>query len=611
MLYQTQQQQQSAYTSSSQSQFLTATQRKCPFKKSKPDNSLSRSQSMVMQQQPAPSQSQANLRRLPTSSSMRRVKSDNLSADYTTLAPQMGDYLAGADVSNITYDLDQVGQQNLNVPDLGELPLEYLQRRSMAQELPFLCSSSNDWFSTQTPGDSGSGSPFTPSPPSLFSGLTTADGALPLSREASAHSPVVADSNPTAMVRLPSYQTSFSGQGYHHSPDMDCIGMSWDSLLPPSLDKSNAAHQNLLGVGGMNPLPTYPGLDIAHDIGAVSCPSAVQSETLSRSDSSSSENSGKGSASKTSMRSREALKRVNKSSTKLIVAKPLDASSTHLARLTKHAQAKPSLRRRKDKVYCDECPEGSQQSFRGEHEVRRHKKIKHREWAEKWMILDATIAGRQPTVAMPKRLEDCKHCQKNKLYKQLHNATAHIRRCHFNPRDKAPNKEDGPREKRGGKGGGKWPVMEEVKLWVRKVWVPAAMEELPAHITLNDVLTLNEPQLKSKLVDGSEGQPPVNVLLYAEDVQTDDALAYFGQPPYEANPAAQLMGSVMLDTSNSFGFATEQDMQAPRFFDDVPINNVQQPQAGFPDLEPALALLGPTMLGAQDLWSANLGHSSS
>jgi hypothetical protein len=227
------------------------------------------------------------------------------------------------------------------------------------------------------------------------------------------------------------------------------------------------------------------------------------------------------------------------------------------------------------------------------------------------MILDATIAGRQPTVAMPKRLEDCKHCQKNKLYKQLHNATAHIRRCHFNPRDKAPNKEDGTREKRGGKGGGKWPVMEEVKLWVRKVWVPAAMEELPAHITLNDVLTLNEPQLKSKLVDGSEGQPPVNVLLYAEDVQTDDALAYFGQPPYEANPAARLMGSVMLDTSDSFGFATEQDIQAPRFFDDVPINNVQQPQAGFPDLEPALALLGPTMLGAQDLWPANLGHSSS
>lgn len=77
-----------------------------------------------------------------------------------------------------------------------------------------------------------------------------------------------------------------------------------------------------------------------------------------------------------------------------------------------------------------------------------------------------------PTVPLSK----CKACNQKKKYNAYYNAAAHLRRAHFNPkpksRGKSAKKED--TEKRGGKGGGELPLMNELKPWMQDVEVRAS-----------------------------------------------------------------------------------------------------------------------------------------
>jgi len=130
---------------------------------------------------------------------------------------------------------------------------------------------------------------------------------------------------------------------------------------------------------------------------------------------------------------------------------------------------------------CNENPEG----FRGEHELRRHTDAKHRSTVKKWICRDPALAGIPHEVTATRSLSDCKHCSQRKLYGAYYNAAAHLRRTHFRVKPsrkgvaaskhavKGSDHTDKPDEKRGGKGGGDWPAMHELKQWMVEVTVPA------------------------------------------------------------------------------------------------------------------------------------------
>jgi hypothetical protein len=66
-------------------------------------------------------------------------------------------------------------------------------------------------------------------------------------------------------------------------------------------------------------------------------------------------------------------------------------------------------------------------------------------------------------------LTKCKACNASKRYGAYYNAAAHLRRAHFVPKQRGRGKSklnNAKTEKRGGKGGGDWPPMSELKRWM-------------------------------------------------------------------------------------------------------------------------------------------------
>ncbi|KAK4460130.1 hypothetical protein QBC42DRAFT_109910 [Cladorrhinum samala] len=154
----------------------------------------------------------------------------------------------------------------------------------------------------------------------------------------------------------------------------------------------------------------------------------------------------------------------------------------------KTAIAKTKYERPKHpKVRCEHCndyPDG----FRGEHELRRHIEAKHKSVMRKWICRDPAEYGIPHSETAIKPLKECKQCAQRKQYGAYYNAAAHLRRTHFNvkPRRGSNGSKNDPKgsssaskpdeEKRGGKGGGDWPSMSELKLWMVEVMVPMDQE---------------------------------------------------------------------------------------------------------------------------------------
>ncbi|KAK2629846.1 hypothetical protein QTJ16_000666 [Diplocarpon rosae] len=154
-----------------------------------------------------------------------------------------------------------------------------------------------------------------------------------------------------------------------------------------------------------------------------------------------------------------------------------EASSQSMARIgskggpqDKVAMAKPAYQRPKHgRVYCTQC-DNHQEGFRGEHELRRHVDREHKMMVKKFICVEPT-EGNHPQPIVP--LSRCKACtQQKKKYGAYYNAAAHLRRAHFNPKTKGRSKsqqKSGDSDKRGGKGGGDYPPMSELKFWMRDV----------------------------------------------------------------------------------------------------------------------------------------------
>ncbi|KAI0397197.1 hypothetical protein F5Y17DRAFT_455351 [Xylariaceae sp. FL0594] len=138
------------------------------------------------------------------------------------------------------------------------------------------------------------------------------------------------------------------------------------------------------------------------------------------------------------------------------------------------------VRPRQPKVYCNLCAE-HKDGFRGEHELRRHKDAKHQALVKKFICVDPVELGLPANVQAVNPLSKCKACKGKKKYGAYYNAAAHLRRTHFKKKpSRSKNKGAAgagtgaglsEEEKRGGKGGGDWPSMPELKNWMKEVYV--------------------------------------------------------------------------------------------------------------------------------------------
>lgn len=120
------------------------------------------------------------------------------------------------------------------------------------------------------------------------------------------------------------------------------------------------------------------------------------------------------------------------------------------------------------RVFCKQCdhyPEG----FRGEHELRRHQDREHKRTIKKWVCVQPSDGFSHPEPELA--LSRCKACwHQKKKYMAYYNAAAHLRRAHFKPKNRVSRKGSAANvEKRGGKGGGDWPPMSELKYWMKEV----------------------------------------------------------------------------------------------------------------------------------------------
>lgn len=188
-------------------------------------------------------------------------------------------------------------------------------------------------------------------------------------------------------------------------------------------------------------------------------------------------------------------------------------SSQSMARLEskdgsqdKVAISKPTYQRPKhERVFCRQC-ENHPDGFRGEHELRRHQDREHKSLVKKWVCIEP--AGRDhPKPELP--LSKCKACgSQRKKYGAYYNAAAHLRRTHFKPKAKGGRKsskvDDG--DKRGGKAGGDWPPMSELKYWMKEVEEPA---EYPTQ-SQQDEIDLSDDEASENFDEQSFDSQPMS-----------------------------------------------------------------------------------------------------
>lgn len=220
----------------------------------------------------------------------------------------------------------------------------------------------------------------------------------------------------------------------------------------PNVDQT----QMLLGAGGIT---GSSQMQASHS----------QSIAMDRSESSSSSSSS---------RSREQLQRVNqhaairpikpKSDDKPAQSANRKNSSSSATKPIAISKTSTYVRPRREPMKCDLCndkPEG----YRGPHELNRHKLRAHTPVVKRWKCVDPQGSLPKDAPVPVKALAKCKACSEGKSYGIDYNAAAHLRRAHFNPKQKSKGRSNkSEKDKKAAKSGGDWPKMEHLRPWLEE-----------------------------------------------------------------------------------------------------------------------------------------------
>jgi hypothetical protein len=255
-------------------------------------------------------------------------------------------------------------------------------------------------------------------------------------------------------------------------------------------------------------------------------PSTLSGEKMEKSTS----NESTSSTSSSSSRSKERLKAQIQTAASRPLAPKCDSDENAMS-LSKSSQSmsrfgtrdgsqeeavmvKPTYQRPKhDRVHCNEC-EDHPDGFRGEHELRRHQERQHKRMVKKWVCMQPHGPD-HPKPIQP--LSRCKACtQQRKKYNAYYNAAAHLRRAHFRPKAKGRGKSSKVDEadKRGGKAGGDWPPMSELKHWMIEVeeraidYASTGSQQDEAEVSEDEDIEDMSPSTMSGVTGGSfDGSP--------------------------------------------------------------------------------------------------------
>jgi hypothetical protein len=368
-------------------------------------------------------------------------------------------------------ELPQVPE--LDLGSLGENPNDYISRiigtPTLAVSPPFSTPSSATIGSHHVNNSFNIATPSTPTTDSLTTGTTLAS----MSRTNSLCNDRGLESFP--MMHLNS-STSYSS-------DVNADQFLFDHASLKSVNHCNRyssseeQNQILLGAGGVSHDSQF-----SHSFSSAdNFPSVCFGEKMEKSQSNESTSSTSSSASRSKQRLQIAIAAAEArplqpkgGSAETIMSRENSSRSMRVEsksglenKMALHA--KPSYQRPKhDRVFCKQC-ESHPEGFRGEHELRRHQDREHKSMVKKWVCIEPSGNGHpKPELALSK----CKACfQQKKKYGAYYNAAAHLRRAHFKPKAKGRSKNNkvDDSEKRGGKGGGDWPPMSELKHWMKEV----------------------------------------------------------------------------------------------------------------------------------------------
>jgi hypothetical protein len=264
----------------------------------------------------------------------------------------------------------------------------------------------------------------------------------------------------------------------------------------------------------------------------------------------------------------------------------------------KVAISKPTYQRPKhDRVYCKQC-ESHPEGFRGEHELRRHQDREHKQLVKKWVCIEPTGDGlSHPKPILP--LSRCKACgQQKKKYGAYYNAAAHLRRTHFKPKTSKGRSKGSSKdldEKRGGKGGGDWPPMSELKYWMKEV--EEAAPEYALTESQQDEADASDDEVDTPLDDQVFSQPNLSSIgsnfdnsIYADASPLFNAYQpiandmYNMQMPLESQ--GQCMDQSMYNSSSQGSFPNF----SPNVFQNDPYTVFEPSLQNFED---QVALAGP------------------
>ena len=223
------------------------------------------------------------------------------------------------------------------------------------------------------------------------------------------------------------------------------------------------------------------------------------------------------------------------SSYEIFRTKSLDGTIKEVVPIAKAAYVRPQHEKIKCN-HCDEKPDG----FRGEHELRRHTDRAHGVLRKAFVCIDVS--------SNKQFLANCKYCKSGKRYNAYYNAAAHLRRVHFNPKQKGNRKgKSKPAESRGGKGGGDYPSMEICKLWMTEVEELVTPDTLPLDdneqeeeikpTTLDDLLRSQSDRSGHVDFPATAYAPSSNTGIPAATHQSSAVVAPLSLPALNKNPA--------------------------------------------------------------------------